>query len=78
MSQWARVASILAALHDSGRADQDNVAVRLVTATRDGLPVTGAGMSWVTPDGPGEPAENALYRPSDSTSCRFTSRGASL
>ena len=53
MSQWARVARILAALHDSGRADGDNVAVRLVMASRDALPVTGVGLSWVTPHGPG-------------------------
>lgn len=53
MSQWARVARILAALHDNGRADQDDVALRLVTAGRDELPITGVGLSWVTPQGPG-------------------------
>jgi len=39
MSQWARVARILAALHDNGQADQDDVALRLITAGRDELPV---------------------------------------
>ena len=53
MSHWARAAKILAGLHDSGRPDRENIAERLVLASRDALPVTGVGLSWVTPHGPG-------------------------
>ena len=53
MSHWARAARILAGLHDNGQPDRENIAVRLVLASRDALPVTGVGLSWVTPHGPG-------------------------
>lgn len=53
MSQWASVAQILADLHVRDEGTADNVAVRLVNASRNALPVTGVGLSWMTNEGPG-------------------------
>ena len=53
MSQWARVAQILADLHVRDEDGADNVAVRLVHASRNALPITGVGLSWMTDQGPG-------------------------
>ena len=53
MSQWARVAQILADLHVRDEAGGDTVAVRLVNAGREALPITGVGLSWMTDQGPG-------------------------
>ncbi len=53
MGQRTRVAQILADLHESGRDSDDNVAARLVIATRDALPITGVGLSWMTDRSPG-------------------------
>ena len=53
MSQWARVAQILADLHVRDEDEGDTVAVRLVNASRDALPITGVGLSWMTDQGPG-------------------------
>ena len=53
MTKWARVARILAGLHDNGELDRGNVAVRLVSAGLNALPVTGVSLSWVSDQGPG-------------------------
>ena len=53
MSQWARVAQILADLHVRDEVGGDTVAVRLVNAGCKALPITGVGLSWMTDQGPG-------------------------
>src|SRR6187200_2880403 len=53
MSQWAKVAQILADLHVADEHGRDTVAARLVNAGRDALPITGVGLSWMTDQGPG-------------------------
>jgi len=53
MSQWARVAQILADLHVQDEDGRDTVAARLVNAGRHALPITGVGLSWMTDQGPG-------------------------